>query len=658
MAFNPDISLNMLQREAAIRAFKQGTNLPPQMIPPQMMPPQQLPQMIGDSTGVSQMDPAFVAAVRQQVIGQGPEEQPEIPQPQAAPEAPQESSTAALMSGAADASRVAAMAHGGAVKGYADGGANSLMPLQMTGDSMGMSQIDPALLAAGRQEMIGQMPEEPNEILQRQIARFASKAMAYGGAVRGYADGEEVVSDNNITPLTGEIELLTKKLEDPNLSGFERTNAKYALQAAEIKFKNARELSSPKPTFGQSLKNLAPVKYFLKPSSIKENEELVNETKEKKEKYIKDNPLPSEKTIIPPLLVAAAPGPASPVAAPIVPVVAPKAPPVVNKNELKVSPDIANVLISTPPNIAQDVPKKKDYFKLLEEKLTENKSGISSQDKYMALLQASLGTMAAASQPGAKFLGSIGQGGMAGIKQIEDAQVLRAKERASDIDAYAKLAEIQQKTKEKVLSKGQEAIDTNYGKEYADFLSRGGAGVAAGQLKNLSDARNIITDAIANKKSITGPVASFVTSDNMPKWVGGFAAPETVTVQDMVNSVAQSNLRVTLGSQFAAKEGEGVLQRVFNPALSPQENLRRLDMMMSSIDSASKAKQAQAKFFKENDTLAGYEGPSVDDYLYELRDNLDKSDKNNLRKGKKPDSAPIEPGNYTFDPNTGGFTPQ
>jgi hypothetical protein len=73
------------------------------------------------------MDPGFMAAVRQEMLGQGPEEQPEIPQRQAAPEAPQESSTAALMSGAADASRVAAMAHGGAVKGYAEGGKLSLL---------------------------------------------------------------------------------------------------------------------------------------------------------------------------------------------------------------------------------------------------------------------------------------------------------------------------------------------------------------------------------------------------------------------------------------------------------------------------------------------------------------------------------------------------
>jgi hypothetical protein len=78
--------------------------------------------MTGDGTGVSDMNPAFMAAVRQEMMGQGPEAQPEIAQPQAAPEAPQNSSTEALMSGAADASRVAAMAHGGAVKGYAGGG--------------------------------------------------------------------------------------------------------------------------------------------------------------------------------------------------------------------------------------------------------------------------------------------------------------------------------------------------------------------------------------------------------------------------------------------------------------------------------------------------------------------------------------------------------
>jgi hypothetical protein len=132
MAFNPmqqqqspDMLMAMMtdpratpqQRMAAMSALntmRGGANAP------------QPPQMTGDGTGVSDMDPAFMAAVRQEMMGQGPEAQPEIAQPQAAPEAPQNPSTAALMSGAADAARVAAMAQGGAVKGYADGGESYL----------------------------------------------------------------------------------------------------------------------------------------------------------------------------------------------------------------------------------------------------------------------------------------------------------------------------------------------------------------------------------------------------------------------------------------------------------------------------------------------------------------------------------------------------
>jgi hypothetical protein len=565
------------------------------------------PQQIGD------MDPAFMAAVRQEMMGQGPEEQPEIPQRQAAPEAPQNPSTEALMSGAADASRVAAMAHGGAVRHYLNG-TDGNDPSSYSPKNAAMGMINFAkrtnLENLSLPELVDIIEDPTTEPSVR--ARAISKATISGQG--GQAAPPPEAQGDGITDWVNKhqkeakayVDEQRKIIDDPN-----RSFASKALAGAEAGGTQIFDVYGA-GAFG---------KLFGNPSKVNISGDEVGAVAA---------PGPAAPG-------PAAPGPAAPkrvVPKKVVPGVAP----VANAGDgvLKVDPDIANKLINAPPNLAQDVPKKKDYFKLLEEKLTEDKSKLSSQDKYMALLQASLGTMAAASQPGGTFLGSIGQGGMLGIKQIEDARVLRAKERAGDLDTYAKLAEIQQKSKEKALSKGQEAIDTNYGKEYADFLGRGGASVAAGQLKNLADARNIITDAIANKKSITGPVASFVTSDNMPKWVGSFAAPETVTVQDMINSVAQSNLRNTLGAQFAQKEGEGVLQRVFNPALSPQENLRRLDMLTSSIDSASKAKEAEAKWFEENDTLRGYKGPSVNDYLYELRDNLDKSDKNSLPKGKKP----------------------
>tara|TARA_R110000868_G_scaffold95522_3_gene262640 strand:+ start:3656 stop:5479 length:1824 start_codon:yes stop_codon:yes gene_type:complete len=592
MAFNPmqqqqspDMLMAMMtdprttpqQRMAAmsaLNAMKGGANAP------------QPPQMTGDSTGVSQIDPGFMAAVRQEMLGQGPEEQPEIPQRQAAPEAPQNPSTEALMSGAADADKVAAMARGGAVRGYAAGG------------DVSSNQ--------------GYLPESPTELLRiattsyDPVTRLRAKQAL--DAMRGQGSPQEVAP--------------TEQPYSPGLPSFRESSLGRLLYGA-------KEKKLQEPVQNQNLENseIGRLIFSEDPSERLLGMQQLNQQKSADAPTAAPTAAP---TVDPRQAAPRQDTPRQGVPRQGAPVTT------VGAGKLMSSPDITNKLTIAPQNLAQEVSKKKDYFKLLEEKLTEDKSKLSSQDKYMGLLQAGLGTMAAASQPGASFLGSIGQGGMLGIKQIEDARVLRAKERAGDLDTYAKLAEIQQKSKEKILSKGQEAIDTNYGKEYADFLSRGGASVAAGQLKNLADARNIITDAIANKKPITGAVASFVTSDNMPKWLGGFAAPETVTVQDMINSVAQSNLRATLGAQFAQKEGEGVLQRVFNPAVSPQENLRRLDMLTSSIDSASKAKEAEAKYFKENDTLAGYEGPSVNDYLYELRDNLDKSDKNNSRKSKNP----------------------
>jgi len=206
---------------AALNAMRGGANAP---------------QQIGD------MDPAEMGARRQEMMGQGPEEQPEIAQPQAAPEAPQNPSTEALMSGAADASRVAEMAHGGAVKGYAG-----------------------------------------------------------SGAVQGYVPNPMI------------------KL----------------LQDAEAKRREEAESNIP------------------------------------------------------------------------------------------VSQD------SDPSGLYADIRKR----------LAASENVDTSKDKYMALLQASLGTMAAASQPGGTFLGSIGQGGLLGVKQLQEAKAARAERDMKNLSLRGTLAE-------------------------------------------------------------------------------------------------------------------------------------------------------------------------------------------------------------------------
>ena len=72
---------------------------------------------------------------------------------------------------------------------------------------------------------------------------------------------------------------------------------------------------------------------------------------------------------------------------------------------------------------AQEPPRKgalQLYEDFQREAAGEAKSGLSKQDLWLALMQTGLGTMAAASQPGATALGSIGHGGMAGVRLARD----------------------------------------------------------------------------------------------------------------------------------------------------------------------------------------------------------------------------------------------
>jgi hypothetical protein len=181
---------------------------------------------------------------------------------------------------------------------------------------------------------------------------------------------------------------------------------------------------------------------------------------------------------------------------------------------------------------------------------------LSSQDKNMALLQASLGTMAAASQPGAKFLGSIGQGGLVGLEGLEKAKALRAKEKAFELETYATLAALEEKNKPG-LTKFQKSMDAQAGKDAAEYIAKGGPTTTARNLKQLTEVEGILQDAIASGEGLTGPAAGLLSK--IP-FIGPTFYEKTIKTKEMVEQVVQSDLRTILGGQFASKEGEGVLR--------------------------------------------------------------------------------------------------
>jgi hypothetical protein len=248
---------------------------------------------------------------------------------------------------------------------------------------------------------------------------------------------------------------------------------------------------------------------------------------------------------------------------------------------------------------------------------------LSSDDKYMALLQAGLGTMAAASQPGAKFLGSIGQGGLVGLEGLEKAKELKAKERASGLETYATLAALEEKNKPG-LTKFQEAMDAQAGKDAAEYIGRGGPATTARNLKQLTEVEGILKDAIESGEGITGPFAGALSKIPI---IGPTFFEKTIKTKEMVEQVVQSDLRTILGGQFASKEGEGVLKRGYNEDLSEEENLRRVQLLISTMSAASKEKEARIRHLRKYGTISNYEGREVNDYLSDLETQFDAQDK-------------------------------
>lgn len=150
------------------------------------------------------------------------------------------------------------------------------------------------------------------------------------------------------------------------------------------------------------------------------------------------------------------------------------------------------------------------------------------------------------------------------------------------------------------LTKGEEAIDRKFAEDNVDFRTGGESEI----LKRLGQLKETKENLDSGDDSITGPVIGM-----MPDWLSAFVNPEAISNRERVEEVAQSNLREVLGGQFAMKEGEQLIKRAYNPALSEEENSKRVGRLIEQIKRALDAKKAAVEYFHKKGTLKGYKGP-------------------------------------------------
>lgn len=172
------------------------------------------------------------------------------------------------------------------------------------------------------------------------------------------------------------------------------------------------------------------------------------------------------------------------------------------------------------------------------------------------------------------------------------------------------MASIAAKRKKELMTPGQTQMEQDYAKEYGEWTTQGRSQAVANATQ-LAKAAELLTrdqGLLAEWTGIGAP--SGRVTGLLPEAWTKFINPEAISTRDAVRSVAQELLKAILGTQFAAVEGQQVLERAFDPGQQPKENLRRVQLLSAKLAQISAQREAKAQFYDQNGMIEGFQGPS------------------------------------------------
>ena len=151
------------------------------------------------------------------------------------------------------------------------------------------------------------------------------------------------------------------------------------------------------------------------------------------------------------------------------------------------------------------------------------------------------------------------------------------------------------------------ALDKAFAIDWQKYRSGGGVTAIKKNLNQLLTA----SKALAKRDDISGPVIG-----SMPDLFLAFINPDAINIREIVQEVAQRNLRLILGGQFAQREGEQLIARVYNPRLSEEVNRQRIKVLFTQIKEAAEIKEQAGAYFTKHGTLRGWDGtlPTLADF--------------------------------------------
>jgi len=148
------------------------------------------------------------------------------------------------------------------------------------------------------------------------------------------------------------------------------------------------------------------------------------------------------------------------------------------------------------------------------------------------------------------------------------------------------------------LTVGQKEFDKKAAGDLWEWMSAGRSDVSKMRVQ-----LNETLGDLETHDDVTGPIVG-----NLPEFVNEWVNPRSIKARENVEEVVQRNLRAVLGAQFTEKEGDRLIARAYNPRLDEATNKARVTRLLNQIEQAAKVKDAAAKYFMENGTLAGWDG--------------------------------------------------
>jgi hypothetical protein len=167
-------------------------------------------------------------------------------------------------------------------------------------------------------------------------------------------------------------------------------------------------------------------------------------------------------------------------------------------------------------------------------------------------------------------------------------------------------------------------VEEKSAQDLVDFTIGGGFSDVQKGLSQLEIAKQTLQTQPEGK--ITGKLVGAQDDTGLLKYTN----PAAQDTKEQVQEIAQRNLRLILGPQFTAKEGEALINRVYNPALPQSVNVKRLDLLQEQMTSAAKTKQEAVDYYNTNGTLKGFKGKlynSTSDFLNEYNNKIKSTEK-------------------------------